>query len=98
LARKALAGVVRDEKKRAQHIAAARKAWLSIKRDDLVRRWLDETEPSEGSRGGADGRFAKVMPGPDPGSQKLHCRSSLVQPGNDSAAAAGSSLGMTSEG
>jgi hypothetical protein len=45
-AHKALADVARDQDERAQHIAAAREAWLSIKRDDLVRRWLDETEPS----------------------------------------------------
>jgi hypothetical protein len=37
----ALAGVARDDDERARHIVAARKAWLSIGRDDLVSRWLD---------------------------------------------------------
>jgi hypothetical protein len=34
-----------DPAEHARHIAAARAAWLSIKRDDLVRQ-LDEAEPS----------------------------------------------------
>ena len=36
-----LARVARDEEERARHIAAAREAWLSIKRDDLVQQYLD---------------------------------------------------------
>jgi hypothetical protein len=43
-----LTGVTRDEDERARHIAAAREAWLSIRRDDLVRRWLDETDRQKG--------------------------------------------------
>ena len=38
---KRLAGVARDEDERARHIAAAREAWLSIRREDLVQQ-LDE--------------------------------------------------------
>ena len=37
-----LAGVARDEDERARHIAAAREAWLSIGREDLVQQ-LDES-------------------------------------------------------
>jgi hypothetical protein len=37
-----LALVARNDAERGGHLQAAREAWLSIKRDDLVR-WLDET-------------------------------------------------------
>ena len=40
-AHKRLADVARDEDERARHIAAAREAWLSIGREDLVQRWFD---------------------------------------------------------
>jgi hypothetical protein len=33
-----LANIARDEDERARHIAAAREAWLSIGREDLVQR------------------------------------------------------------
>ena len=42
----ALARVAQDEDERVRHIAAAREAWLSIGRDDLVRQWLDQTGAS----------------------------------------------------
>ncbi len=40
-AHKALADIARHDDERARHLAAARAAWLSIGRDDLVREWLD---------------------------------------------------------
>ena len=40
-AHKRLADVARDEDERARHLAAAREAWLSIGREDLVQQ-LDE--------------------------------------------------------
>jgi tetratricopeptide (TPR) repeat protein len=40
LAHRALAKVARDDAERVRHVEAAREAWLSIGRDDLVR-WLD---------------------------------------------------------
>jgi hypothetical protein len=42
-ARASLARVARDEDERVRHIAAAREAWLSIGREDVVQRWLDQT-------------------------------------------------------
>jgi tetratricopeptide (TPR) repeat protein len=44
----ALAGVARDEDERACHIAAAREAWRSIGREDLVQQWLDQSGVSAG--------------------------------------------------
>ena len=48
LAHKGLADVARDEDERARHVAAAREAWLSIGRGDLVRKWLDRSGGSSG--------------------------------------------------
>ena len=52
-----LADVARDEDERARHIAAAREAWLSIGREDLVQQ-LDE------SAGSADLRRPARTAGP----------------------------------
>jgi tetratricopeptide (TPR) repeat protein len=45
LAHHGLAGVARENNEHARHIAAAREAWLSIGREDLVR-WLDQVGSS----------------------------------------------------
>jgi tetratricopeptide (TPR) repeat protein len=37
-----LAIIARDDEERGRHIAAAREAWRSIGREDLVRKWLDQ--------------------------------------------------------
>jgi hypothetical protein len=41
------ARIARDDEERGRHLAAARQAWRSIGRDDLVERWLDQPDGRE---------------------------------------------------